>query len=409
MPHTVIIGGSHAAVAAAAALRHHDPDMAITLVCEESELPYQRPPLSKSYMSGDMSLARLRLRPAEWYSDNHIDLKLGVAATSIDRSEKLVRLAGDTTIPFDTLVLATGASARRFPANSGGELPNVRVMRTLDDANELMETMKPGRKLIVIGGGYIGLEAAAEAAKKELEVTVIEAADRILKRVACRETADAFRALHAAHGVTVMEDTQIARINEKDGVAVSVTLSDGRELPLDLAVVGIGISPNAELAEAAGLEVAVGIAVDEHGRTSDPSIYAAGDCTILPFQNMPTRLESVQNAHDQAAAVAANIAGIATVYDPHPWFWSDQYDLKLQIAGLNRGYDSVIVRPGKREGSVSHFYFRQGRFIAVDCLNDAATYAMSRKLLEAGAEITADQIADEGFDLRAAVKALPGR
>jgi hypothetical protein len=206
--------------------------------------------------------------------------------------------------------------------------------------------------------------------------------------------------------VTVLENTQIERLVESGGAATAVRLANGEELPLDLAIVGIGIAPNAELAEAAGLEVAVGVVVDDHGRTSDPAIYAAGDCTVLPFDNMPTRLESVQNAHDQAAAVAANICGADTVYDPHPWFWSDQYDMKLQIAGLNRGYDAVVVRPGKREGSVSHFYFRQGRFIAVDCLNDAATYAMSRKLLEAGATITPEQIADEAFDLRAAVKAL---
>jgi 3-phenylpropionate/trans-cinnamate dioxygenase ferredoxin reductase component len=409
MAHTVIIGGSHAAVAAAAALRHHDAEMAITMICEENELPYQRPPLSKAYMSGEMSLDRLHLRPAEWYADNRIDLRLGVAATAIDRASKYVHLDSGDGLSYDALVLATGASARRLPADIGGDLPNVRVMRTLGDANGLMDAMKPGEKLVVIGGGYIGLEAAAEAAKKGLDVTVIEAAERILKRVACEETANAFRALHASHGVKILENAQIERFVEKDGVASTVRLADGEELPLDLAIVGIGISPNSALAEAAGLHVAVGISVDEHGRTSDPAIYAAGDCTILPFQNMPTRLESVQNAHDQAAAVAANIAGVDTVYNPHPWFWSDQYDMKLQIAGLNRGYDTIVARPGKREGSVSHFYFKQGKFIAVDCMNDAATYAMSRKLLEANADISPAQIADEAFDLRAAVKTLAGQ
>ncbi|MCI5075611.1 FAD-dependent oxidoreductase [Oricola sp.] len=406
MSHTVIIGGSHAGVAAAAELRKHDAGMQITLVCAEDALPYQRPPLSKAYMSGDMSLDRLRLRPEEWYADNAISLKLGVAATAIDRQEKQVRLANGETLSYDTLVLATGGDARRLPAEIGGELANVRVMRTLADADGLMAEMRPGRKLVVIGGGYIGLEAAAEAAKKGLDVTVIEAAERILKRVACEETANAFRALHQSHGVTVLEDTQIERLVETDGVATAVRLANGEELPLDLAIVGIGIAPNVDLAQAAGLDVSVGVTVDDHGRSSDPAIYAAGDCTILPFDNMPTRLESVQNANDQATAVAANICGVDTVYSPHPWFWSDQYDMKLQIAGLNRGYDAVVVRPGKREGSVSHFYFRQDRFIAVDCLNDAATYAMSRKLLEGGAEITASQIADPDFDLRATMKAL---
>jgi 3-phenylpropionate/trans-cinnamate dioxygenase ferredoxin reductase subunit len=406
MPHTVIIGGSHAAVAAAADLRKHDAEMEITLICEEDELPYQRPPLSKAYMSGEMSLDRLHLRPAEWYEENRIALKTATAVAGIDRGTKQLRLADGGAVSYETLVIATGASARRLPAEIGGDLPNVRVMRTLADANGLMTAMKPGMKLVVIGGGYIGLEAAAEAAKKGLEVTVVEAAERILRRVACRETADAFRKLHSDHGVTILEDTQIERFVEKSGTACAVRLADGRQLPLDLAIVGIGIAPNAELAEAAGLDVAVGITVDDHGRTSDPSIYAAGDCTVLPYGNLPTRLESVQNAHDQAAVVAANICGKDTVYDPHPWFWSDQYDMKLQIAGLNRGYDAVVVRPGKREGSVSHFYFKNGRFIAVDCLNDAATYAMSRKLLEAGAEITPDQIADEAFDLREVFKAV---
>jgi 3-phenylpropionate/trans-cinnamate dioxygenase ferredoxin reductase subunit len=406
MPQTVIIGGSHAAVAAAADLRRHDTAMDITLICEETELPYQRPPLSKAYLSGEMSLDRLHLRPAEWYAENRIDLRLGDGAASIDRDGKAVQLKSGDRVRYDTLVLATGASARRLPADIGGGLSNVRVMRTLADANGLMATMQSGARLAVIGGGYIGLEAAAEAAKKGLQVTVIEAAERILKRVACEETADAFRALHQANGVTILENTQIERIVAKDGMAVAVRLNGGGELPLDLAIVGIGISPNSDLAEAAGLEIAVGIMVDEHGRTSDSAIYAAGDCTTLPYQNTPTRLESVQNANDQAAAVAANICGIDTVYDPHPWFWSDQYDMKLQIAGLNRGYDSVVIRPGKRDGSVSHFYFKQGQMIAVDCMNDAATYAMSRRLLEAGAVITPDQIADEDYDMRAAVKAL---
>jgi 3-phenylpropionate/trans-cinnamate dioxygenase ferredoxin reductase component len=406
MTHTLIIGGSHAGVAAAADLRKHDAEMEITLVCAENELPYQRPPLSKAYMSGEMSLERLRLRPAEWYTDNRIELKLGAAATAIDRDAKFVHLSAGDGLSYDALVLATGACARRLPAEIGGDLANVHVMRTLEDADGLMAVMKPGKKLVVIGGGYIGLEAAAEAAKKGLDVTVIEATERILRRVACRETADAFRALHQSHGVTILEDTQIERLIESGGAATAVRLANGEELPLDLAIVGIGIAPNVGIAEAAGLEVAVGVVVDDHGRTSDPAIFAAGDCTILPFHNMPTRLESVQNAHDQATAVAANICGIDTVYDPHPWFWSDQYDMKLQIAGLNRGYDAVVVRPGKREGAVSHFYFKQGRFIAVDCLNDAATYAMSRKLLEGGATITPEQIADEEFDLRATMKAL---
>ncbi|WP_159585654.1 NAD(P)/FAD-dependent oxidoreductase [Chelativorans xinjiangense] len=406
MARTVIIGGSHAAIAAASALRQYAAGMEIVIVSEEDELPYQRPPLSKEYMSGAMSIERLRLRPREWYDERRIGVRLGAAATAIDRRKKAVRLADGDTLAYDALLLATGAGARRLPAEMGGDLSNVRVMRTLSDARWLMAEMTAGMKAVVIGGGYIGLEAAAEAAKKGLEVTVIEAADRILKRVACKETAAAFRALHKAHGVEILENVHVERILERDGLAGAVRLKDGRELALDLAIIGIGIDPNAQLAQAAGLDVTDGIVVDDHCRTSDPAIFAAGDCTVLPFQGMPTRLESVQNAQDQAAIAAANIAGIPTVYKPHPWFWSDQYDVKLQIAGFNRGYDAVLARPGKREGSVSFFYFRQGWLIAVDCLNDAATYVMARKLLEADAVITRAEIADEAFDLRERVKAL---
>lgn len=406
MSRTVIIGGSHAAIAAAGSLRQYAPEMEIVIVSEEDELPYQRPPLSKEYMSGSMSLDRLRLRPREWYDERRIDLHLGSTATAIDRGKKTVRLAGGDTLSYDALLLATGARARRLPADMGGNLPNVRVMRNLGDARWLMAKMTASRRAVVIGGGYIGLEAAAEAAKKGLKVTVIEAADRILKRVACTETAEVFRALHKAHDVDIVESMQIERVLEKDGSARGVRLTDGSELALDLAIVGIGIDPNAKLAEAAELEVKDGIVVDDHCRTSDPAIFAAGDCTVLPFQGMPTRLESVQNAQDQATVAAANIAGMPTAYKPHPWFWSDQYDMKLQIAGFSRGYDAVFVRPGKREGSVSHLYFRQERLIAVDCLNDAATYVMARKLLEADALITHAQISDEAFDLRERVRAL---
>lgn len=401
----VIVGGSHAAVAVADDLRKHGFGGSITLLSEETTLPYQRPPLSKAYMSGEMSLERLKLRPEDWYRDQKIDAHLSTRVIGIDRQAKEVVTEDDARFGYDALVLATGAHARRLPAEIGGRLGNVHTMRDLPDADALMAKMADGKRLIVIGGGYIGLEAAAEASKKGMAVTVVEAAPRILQRVACRETADAFRALHEGHGVTVLEDTQIARIaGNADGAAAAVELDDGTSLPCDLVVVGIGIVPNAALAEGAGLDVAVGISVDDRARTSDPAIFACGDCAIFPFNHMPTRLESVQNAHDQAGIVAANIMGHDKAYDPHPWFWSDQYDMKLQIAGFNRGYDRVVVRPGKREGSVSHFYFAGETFLAVDCLNDAATYAMSRKILADGKALTPDMVADETFDLRAFAK-----
>lgn len=406
MSRTLIVGGSHAAVAAAGALRRYAPEEEIVIVSEEDVLPYQRPPLSKEYMSNAMSLERLRLRPREWYERNDIELRLGVAVTAVERGRKTVLLADGGALAYDTLLLATGAKARRLPAEIGGHLPNVRVMRTLADANWLMGAMTAGRRLAVVGGGFIGLEAAAEAAKKGLRVTVIEAAERILKRVACEETANAFRELHGAHGVDILESAQIERFYEENGEAAGLRLKDGRELPCDLVLAGIGIDPNTDLARAAGLDVSDGIVVDDHCRTSDPAIFAAGDCTLLPFQGMPTRLESVQNAQDQATVAAANIAGEAVSYRPHPWFWSDQYDVKLQIAGFHRGYDCVATRPGRREGTLSVFYFRQERLIAVDSLNDPSTYVTVRKLLEADASITRAEIVSGKLDLRERLKAL---
>ncbi|MGB7432775.1 MAG: FAD/NAD(P)-binding oxidoreductase, partial [Ahrensia sp.] len=310
------------------------------------------------------------------------------------------------TLPYTKLVLATGAQARTLPDTIGGTLGNVHVMRTLADADALTAKMVAGKRLVVIGGGYIGLEAAAEARKKDMDVTVIEAAPRILQRVACAETSDAFRAIHTGKGVDIREATGCARIiGDDNGNAAAVETTDGSQIACDLVIVGIGIIPNVLLAAQAGLRVEGAIVVDAQGRTTDPDIYACGDNTLLPFDNQPTRLESVQNANDQAVVVARNVLGASETYAPMPWFWSDQYDVKLQIAGFNRGYTDVIVRPGKREGSVSHFYFDGDRFIAVDCLNDAATYAMSRKILTEGKTLTQAQVADPAFVLKSVLAA----
>lgn len=406
MSNILIIGASHAGIAAAAKLRQLDAEIQITIICDEAELPYQRPPLSKNYITGDMPLARLHLRPVEWFDNEQIKLCRNQKAIAIVTKTKQVQLSNGDKIGYDKLLIATGAHARKLPAKIGGNLPNVRSMRNLSDANWLMDNMQTGKNLVVIGGGYIGLEAAAEAAKKGLNVTIIEAADRILKRVACAETSNAFRALHMAKGVKVLENTHIEQFTENQGIAAGVKLKTGETLPLDFAIVGIGIDANIELAQNAGLEVDSGIVVDQYCATSHDDIYAAGDCTILPFQSLPTRLESVQNAHDQAAIAAANMLGKQLEYKPYPWFWSNQYEVRLQIAGLNRDYNDVLIKQGKREGSVSHFYFCDQRLIAVDCLNDPATYAMTRKLLEANATLTKLEITANGFDLKTRVKAL---
>jgi 3-phenylpropionate/trans-cinnamate dioxygenase ferredoxin reductase subunit len=262
-----------------------------------------------------------------------------------------------------------------------------------------------GRNVLIVGGGYIGLEAAAVCASKGMKVTLIEAAERILQRVACRETSDWFRELHKAHGVTILEDTGLERLTGEEGRVQEAHLGDGTTLKADFVLVGIGIMPNSELAEEAGLNVDGGISVDAHCRTSDPDIYAAGDCAFFPYRDAGTRLESVQNAIDQAECAADNINGEERIYLPFPWFWSDQYDVKLQIAGLNRGYDKIVVRLGEREGSVSHFYFDGDTFLAVDAMNDPRTYMVGKKMLEAGKNISPAQAADRSLQLKELLQA----
>jgi 3-phenylpropionate/trans-cinnamate dioxygenase ferredoxin reductase component len=276
----------------------------------------------------------------------------------------------------------------------------VHVVRDKRDTDLLAAELKPGARLLVVGGGYIGLEAAAVARHLGLEVTLIEMADRILKRVAAEETSSALRAIHRARGVDIREQTGLRRLIGRDGRLVAAELADGQQFDIDIAIVGIGVTPGDRLAEQAGLSVANGIVVDQQGRSSDPAIFACGDCTILPWQGRMIRLESVQNAVDQAEVVASVIAGQDAIYDPRPWFWSDQYDVKLQIAGYNEGYNHVVTRPGARDGALSVWYFAQERLLAVDALNDAKAYVTGKKLIDSGRTVAPGFVADPQNDLR---------
>ncbi|MGV2106614.1 NAD(P)/FAD-dependent oxidoreductase [Agrobacterium vitis] len=380
----VIVGAGQAGFSVASKLRALNDQRPITMIGLAPELPYQRPPLSKKYLIGEMSFDRLLLRPAQWYDENAITMRLSSWVEEIDRPKKLLRLQDGSSLSYDTLVLATGSTPRGLPQEIGGNLAGVYTIRNKVDADRLAEVMKPGRRLLIIGGGYIGLEAAAVARHLGLEVTVIEMADRILARVAAKETADFIRAVHQGHGVMIRENMGLKRLLGKNGVVTAAELSDGSRLDVDLVIVGIGATANDGLARNAGLHVQNGIIVDGYARTSDPDIFAAGDCTLLPWGEGAVRLESVQNAVDQGEAIAMVLAGGTTPYTPKPWFWSDQYDLKLQIAGLNLGYDETIIRPGMREGSLSVWYYREERFLAVDAINDAKAYVTAKKLLEAG-------------------------
>lgn len=396
----VIVGAGQAAFALAAKLRMLKDTRPITLLGSEPVLPYQRPPLSKKYLLGEMSFDRLLFRPEAWYAENDVEIRLSTPVEAIDRESRSVKLFDGSEIAYETLALATGATPRRLPSAIGGDLEGVFTVRDKADADRLATEMKPGHRLLIIGGGYIGLEAAAVARKLGLDVTLIEMADRILARVAAPQTADAIRAIHAAEGVQIFEKTGLTRLIGDEGRVKAAELSDGRVIDADMVIVGIGVTPNDRLAADAGLEVQNGIVVDSFGRTSDPAIFAMGDCAVQDWKGQQVRIESVQNAVDQPEAVAAVLAGGSEPYRPKPWFWSDQYDVKLQIAGFNLGYDETVVRPGAREGSLSIWYFHAGDFIAVDAINDAKAYVTGKKLLDMGRPVDRATIADPALDLK---------
>ena len=399
MTHVVILGAGQAGAALAAKLRSLGHSGKITLVGAEPVAPYQRPPLSKAYLLGDMPLDRLLLRGADFWGAQEIDLRLNTRATAIDRATKTLHL-GDDVLPYDHLALTTGSRARRLPASIGGDLGGVYTVRDLADVDAMAPEFAAGRHVLIVGGGYIGLEAAAVAAKKGLRVTLIEAAPRILQRVACAETSDWFRDLHRGHGVDIQENTGLERLTGS-GRVTAARLSDGREIAVDFVIVGIGILPETGLAEGVGLTIDNGIATDAQGRTSDPAIWAAGDCASFSTASGRMRLESVPHAIAAAELVAANILGAGLTYVPKPWFWSDQYDVKLQIAGLGTGHDRVVVR--QTDGARSHWYYRGDALLSVDAMNDPRGFMIARRLIEGGLSPNPDLVADPATDLKSLI------
>lgn len=404
MGHIVVVGAGQAGAACVAKLRGLGYEGAITMVGDEPVFPYQRPPLSKKYLLGELTLERLYLRPASFYQDNQITVHTGQRVQAIDRHAKSVQLTNET-LTYDHLVLATGSAPRRLPAAIGGDLRGVFTVRDLADADAMAPYFQPGAKVLIVGGGYIGLEAAAVAAAKGLQVVLVEMAPRILQRVAAPETSAYFRDLHSRHGVDIREAVGLQGLQGSDGHVSGATLSDGTELAVDFVIVGVGIAPATELAQAAGLELDNGIAADQHGRTSDPHIWTAGDCASFPHQGGRIRLESVPNAIDMAECVAENIMGAEKTYVPQPWFWSDQYDVKLQIAGLNTGYDRVVARAGDKPGAASFWYFAGAQLLAVDAANDPRAYMIGKRLIDAGKTVPIDVVADPASDLKALMKA----
>jgi 3-phenylpropionate/trans-cinnamate dioxygenase ferredoxin reductase component len=397
------VGAGHAGFQVAASLRQHGFAGPIALLNDESHLPYQRPPLSKAYLKGTGGPDSLMFRPEKFFLDQKIDL-IADRAVSIDRGAHKVLLGSGSSLDYGHLVLATGARNRLLDIPNAN-LEGVRYLRTLDESEVLRHRIGSGQRVVVIGAGFIGLEFAATARGKGLEVDVVELGTRVMARAVTAEISEFFQSSHTAAGIRIHLGVQVTSI-ESDGRKVTgVSLSDGRHMPADLVVVGVGVLPNVELVAEAGLPVAAGIVVDEHLLTVDPDISAVGDCALYasPRFGGSLRLESVQNATDHARCVAARLTGDAKPYDGLPWFWSDQGPHKLQIAGLTTGYDRVVVRGDRGQGAFSAFCYKSSQLVGIESVNRAGDHMFGRRLLAANGSITPEQAADPAFDLKGAL------
>jgi len=399
----IIVGAGHAGFQLAASLRQNGFSERIALVNDEGHLPYQRPPLSKAYLKGTGGPDTLMFRPEKFYHDQKVDLIVDRAA-SIDRSARKLSLASGGSLDYGHLVLATGARNRLLDIPNAN-LDGVRYLRTLDDSEALRHRIASGQHVIVIGAGFIGLEFAATARTKGLEVDVVELGARVMARAVTAEISEFSQSQHAAAGIRIHFGVQVTSIENDGGRVTGVSLSDGRHLPADLVVVGVGVLPNVELAAEAGLPVAAGIIVDEQLLTADPNISAVGDCALYasPRFGGSLRLESVQNATDHARCVAARLTGDVKPYDGLPWFWSDQGSDKLQMVGLTTGYDQVVVRGDRGAGAFSAFCYKSGQLIGIESVNRAGDHMFGRRLLAANRSISPEQAADTSFDLKSAL------
>lgn len=396
----VIVGAGHAAGQAVASLRQEGFEGTIVVIGDESVVPYQRPPLSKKFLAGEIGLDRVLFKPVEFYAQADAELILDTEVEKIDRGAKKVVLEDGREIEYGKLILTTGGRVRKLDV-PGASLPGVFYLRTISDVESVRAHFSNGEKLVIVGGGYIGLEVAAVAVKHGIDVTVVEMGETVLGRVTCPEVAKFFQRVHTEEGVKILTGTGLESI-EGDG-HVEAVVAGGQRIETDFVIAGVGILPNVELAADAGIECDNGILVDEFCVTSDPNIYAAGDCTNHPnpIYDRRLRLESVHNALEQAKTAAASICGKQKPYGQVPWFWSDQYDLKLQIAGLNHGYDQVVIRGDLNSRSFAAFYLKDGKLIAVDAINRAPEFMMSKMLLQKGVSIPPERLADESIPMKA--------
>ncbi len=399
MEELVVVGGGQAAIQCIASLRKEGYSGSITLVGEENHLPYQRPPLSKGFLSGSTGSDRLYLKKIEFFQENSIQLKLGVTAKNIDRDKCLVHLSDDKSISYDKLVLATGSRVRKlkFP---GSDLEGINYLRGIDDAESLKDGLLKSKNLVIVGAGYIGLEVAAVATEFDTKITVIEMADRVMNRTVDPIISDYYQELHSKNGVDFILNESLEKV-DGDKAVEQVICSGGSSIQADILVIGAGVIPNIELAEESELNCDNGISVNEYGQTEDSKIFACGDCTNHPNEklNRRLRLESVHNAMEQSKTVATSVMGNRTAYNQIPWFWSDQYDHKLQIVGLSGDHDEVLIRGNQEESKFMLFYLKGEELIAVDAVNNPKEFLICRKLVENKVKISSDDILNQSKNL----------
>lgn len=397
----LIIGAGQAAAQSTASLRQGGFKGKITIIGDEPTPPYQRPPLSKAYLKGELKQERLYFKNAEWYETQRVEVLTNTSVSSVNTQTKTIKTSSAETLTYDHLVFATGSRNRQLPME-GANLKNAFGLRDLADVDALRPHVGPDKNLVIIGAGYIGLETAAVAKTLGSNVTVLELAERVLARVTSPTISTFYQNLHSRHGVTIKTNCSTTSINGKNGAVESVTLSTGEVLPCDALLIGIGILPNIEVAANAGIKCEDGILVDENGRTNLHNVYAAGDCAkrlISPY-NRVGRLESVHNAIEQGKQVASAILGKPSPKLDCPWFWSDQYNIKLQIAGLSTDFDSFVIRGDKNSENFAVFYFKDDILIASDAINSAPEFMTAKRLILAEAKVPPEWLADENYSLK---------
>ncbi|MEM7281199.1 MAG: FAD-dependent oxidoreductase [Pseudomonadota bacterium] len=401
----VIVGGGQAGLQLTDSLRRGGFSGELMLVSEEESLPYHRPPLSKGFLTGDIPQAKLLFRPQEYYAKREIHVLLDHRVSSIDLAGQFLQLSSGDTLEYDALALATGARVRELPLN-GADASNVHYLRSLSDTLRIQTQLAEAKRVVVIGGGFIGLEVAASATKMGKEVTCLEGADRLLGRVVSPFISDFYLSAHQSRGMKIVLNAKVDEFSQTNGQVDSVVCADGSQYAADLVVIGIGVIPNQELAESAGIVCDNGIVVDEFARTSATNVVATGDCTnhLNPYAQNRIRLESVQNAIDQSKTAASTLLGTLEPYNAVPWFWSDQFDLKLQIAGLSTGANHEVLRGRVDQDKFSLFYFRDEKLLAVDSVNSPADHMIGRKLLSGNCQLSPQQAADVDFDLKTLLK-----